>query len=73
VYAFDTWLYYVRKAGVVVSFQMHDEKGSYLPVGNEESHKKVLEDAIDKTNDKLNLNVKLGIDVQFAKKYSDAH
>ena len=73
VYAFDTWLYYVRQGGVNVSFQMHDEKGSYLPAGFEELHRKVLIEAIDRTNDKLKLNVKLDIDVQFGKNYSDTH
>lgn len=73
VYAFDTWLYYVREQGVVVNFQMHDEKGSYLSSGNEEDHKKKLLLAIEKTNQKLNLNVQLGVDVQFGDNYAETH
>ena len=73
VYAFDTWLYFVRKQGVVVNFQMHDEKGSYLSSGNEESHKQKLLTAIDKTNDKLKLNVKLFVDVQTGSNYAETH
>lgn len=73
VYAFDTWLYYVREQGVVVNFQMHDEKGSYLPDGNEEDHKKKLLLAIEKTNQKLKLNVQLGVDVQFGDNYAETH
>jgi len=73
VYAFDTWLYFVRKQGVVVNFQMHDEKGSYLSGGNEESHKQKLLAAIDKTNDKLKLNVKLFVDVQMGENYAETH
>jgi DNA polymerase I-like protein with 3'-5' exonuclease and polymerase domains len=73
VYAFDTWLAYVRASGVVKSLEMHDEIGFYLPKGQEEKYEEGLRKAIDKTNDKLNLNVKLDIDVQFGRSYSDTH
>jgi hypothetical protein len=52
---------------------MHDEKGSYLSGGNEEGHKQKLLTAIDKTNDKLKLNVKLFVDVQTGMTYADTH
>ena len=73
VYAFDTWLYFVRQQGVVINFQMHDEKGSYLSSGNEGGHKQKLLTAIDKTNDKLKLNVKLFVDVQTGNNYAETH
>jgi hypothetical protein len=72
-YCFDTWLYYCRKAGVEVVFQSHDEMGSYCKIGNEEALEGVLRIAMDKLNDKLNLNVKLGIDVQFGNNYAETH
>lgn len=73
VYAFDTWLFYVRKQGVVVNFQMHDEKGSYLKAGDEESHKEKLLLAIEATNKKLKLNIPLSVDVQFGNNYAETH
>ena len=73
VFAFDTWLYYVREQGVVVNFQMHDEKGSYLDLGQEEAHKQKLLTAIKKTNEKLKLNVELSVDVQFGNNYAQTH
>lgn len=73
VYCFDTWLYFVRKLGVTVVFQFHDEKGSYVLEGNEQERKDVLEEAMVMTNNKLKLNVPLGIDVKFGKSYSEVH
>jgi hypothetical protein len=73
VYAFDTWLFYVRKQNVVVNFQMHDEKGSYLKVGDEENHKEKLLLAIEATNKKLKLNIPLSVDVQFGNNYAETH
>jgi hypothetical protein len=73
VFAFDTWLYFVRQQGVVVNFQMHDEKGSYLEIGQEETHKNKLLTAIKKTNEKLKLNVELSVDVQFGSNYAQTH
>lgn len=73
VYAFDTWLAYVRKSGIIKRFEMHDEMGFYLLSGEESKHEQLLLDAIQKANDKLNLNVKLGIDVQFGANYAETH
>lgn len=73
VYCFDTWLYFVRKLGVTVVFQFHDEKGSYVLEGNEQQRKDVLEEAMVMTNNKLKLNVPLGIDVKFGPDYACVH
>lgn len=73
VYCFDTWLYFVRKLGVVINFQFHDEKGSYVIEGNEQERKDRLEEAMVMTNNKLKLNVPLGIDVKFGDNYAEVH
>jgi len=73
VYCFDTWLYYVRELGCVINFQFHDEKGSILEVGKEDERKDLLEKAMEMTNNKLKLNVPLGIDVKFGPNYSCVH
>jgi hypothetical protein len=73
VYCFDTWIYNVRKLGCVINFQFHDEKGSVVKVGQEQWRKDLLEKAMERTNDTLQLNVPLGIDVKFGKTYSEVH
>jgi len=73
VYAFDTWLYYVRKSGVVVRLQCHDEVVAFLDVGSEDKVKSSLSQAIEKANNKLKLNVELGIDIQFGDNYGNVH
>jgi hypothetical protein len=73
VYCFDTWLAHVRRSGVKITLQMHDEIGLYLPQGEEGAYRDILKDAIAKTNEKVKLNVVLDIDVQFGERYSDTH
>ena len=73
VYAFDTWLYFVRKQGVVKRLEMHDEIGFYLPKGEEAKYEAILKEAISKANDKLKLNVLLYIDVQTGSNYAETH
>jgi DNA polymerase I-like protein with 3'-5' exonuclease and polymerase domains len=72
-YCFDTWLYQVRKLGCVINFQFHDEKGSVVKIGQEQERKDLLDKAMERTNDTLQLNVPLGIDVKFGKTYSEVH
>jgi DNA polymerase I-like protein with 3'-5' exonuclease and polymerase domains len=73
VYCFDNWLYFVRKLGVKIPMQYHDEKLSYAAKGQEQDREDKLREAIKMTNDKLKLNVPLDIDVKFGKSYSEVH
>lgn len=73
VYCFDTWLYYVRQAGIKIAMQFHDEEGHYIERGSEVENEKVLREAIRKTNEKLKLNVLLDIDVQHGDNYAQTH
>lgn len=71
VYCFDTWVVFARKLGVQIVGQFHDEV--VVVSEDPDSIKERLQRAIEMTNDKLQLNVPLGIDVQSGKAYSDAH
>lgn len=73
VYCFDTWLYFVRQAGIKLVMQFHDEEGHYIDAGQEAQNEATLKDAIKKTNDKLKLNVLLDIDVQHGQNYAETH
>ena len=73
VYCFDTWIREFRKVRPQLTMQMHDEVGLEIKEGSRDKAEKLLRDAIDRTNEKLNLNVKLDISVQFGKSYADIH
>lgn len=72
-YCFDQWCaHYLAKRPNIVG-QFHDESINRIKKGEEKEHESVLRWAIDKVNEKLKLNIKLDIDVQFGYKYSDIH
>jgi len=73
VYCFDTWVYFVRKLGIKVSMQFHDEIVIEVDLGKEEETEALLKEAMVMTNNKLKLNVPLGVDVQFGSNYGMVH
>lgn len=72
-YCFDQWVahYLTQRPNIIGQF--HDESINRIPVGEEQEHESVLRWAIEKVNEKLKLNIKLDIDVQFGVRYSDIH
>jgi len=73
VYCFDTWLKYCIKEGEWPIAQFHDEGVWVLQEGTEDRTRDKLRNAINKTNEELQLNVTLDIDIQFGMSYSDIH
>ena len=71
VYCFDQWVFFARKLGVQIVGQFHDEV--VVVSDDPDSIQEKLQKAIEMTNEKLQLNVPLGIDVQVGKAYSDVH
>jgi hypothetical protein len=72
-YCFDQWVaHYLTKRPNIIG-QFHDESINRIPIGEETEHESVLRWAIEKVNEKLKLNIKLDIDVQFGMRYSDIH
>ena len=71
VYCFDTWLGYVRKQGIKISYQCHDEW--LANVSNKEDTIQKINTAIEKVNEKLKLNVKINCSIDFGNCYSDCH
>jgi DNA polymerase I-like protein with 3'-5' exonuclease and polymerase domains len=53
--------------------QFHDEVIVLVKEGEEQTTQRKMEAAIDLLNEELQLNVPLGIDVQFGKTYADIH
>ena len=73
VYCFDIWIREFRKIRPQITGQMHDEVILEVKEGNRERSVQLLQDAISRTNDKLKLNVKLAVSVQFGNRYSQIH
>lgn len=73
VYVFDRWIYYIRKQGVKISYQCHDEFLTNIKKGREEYMKKVINKAIDKTNEELKLNVTIGCSMDLGNTYAETH
>jgi len=73
VYCFDSWIKEWRNTRSQLTGQFHDEIISCIPEGKEEVYEKILKQAIEKVNEALILNIKLDIDVQFGKDYSEIH
>lgn len=73
VYCFDTWISFILDTRKQLTGQFHDEIILTIKKGNREKCKKLLLEALDKTNKKLELNIQLGIDIQFGDTYADIH
>ena len=73
VFCFDTWVYEVRKRGIKISLQYHDEIGFPFLREEEDKVREALTCAIKETNNKLKLNVPLGISIDIGSNYAEAH
>jgi len=73
VFCFDSWVSLCRERGIKTIGQFHDEIIALVQEGEEEQTKTTMEQAIEKLNEKLELNVPLGVDAQFGKSYADIH
>lgn len=73
VYAFDMWIKEFMEVRPEITGQMHDEVILTVKKGNREAAEKLLRDAIQRVNEKLNLNRDLDIDVQFGDSYAEIH
>lgn len=59
--------------GIKIILQYHDEHVAAVLKGQEESHRKALEEAIETVNNIIKLNVPLGISIDFGTSYSQIH
>lgn len=75
VYCFDTYVKYVRNQGIKISLQMHDEILFRLEDDPAIKHNisEKLRRSIVQVNSEINLNIPLGISIDFGKNYADCH
>lgn len=73
VYCFDIWISFLRKSGIKVAFQCHDEILFNLDKKDKETIKSKIEAALKKTNDFLKLNIKVDCESKFGETYASCH
>ncbi len=72
-YVFDKWVEKILNVRPQLTAQFHDEIVLEIKQGSQEKCKQLLNNCLEELNTELNLNRKLGIDVQFGHRYSDIH
>ena len=73
VFCFDSWVQECRSMGLKTVGQFHDEIITLVEEGNEDKEENIMTMAIDQVNQKVQLNVALGVDAQFGRTYADVH
>jgi len=73
VYIFDLWVANMRKLGITILMQYHDEVLFSVPKGHEEQTEELLKQAMDEVNETLQLNVTIGADAEFGDSYDQCH
>ncbi len=73
VYCFDTWLGYCISLGLDAIGQFHDEAIFLVKLGDEPKTSDAVYSAMNKTNDKLKLDVTLSTAPEFGDNYSEIH
>jgi DNA polymerase I-like protein with 3'-5' exonuclease and polymerase domains len=63
----------VRRQGIKIMLQYHDEIGFDFIKERQDEVKQILLTSIQKANEKLQLNVPLGISIDISRDYSEAH
>jgi len=73
VFVFDMVIKNLRKLGVIIQYQVHDEVLFSVPIGKEKETKNLIQKVMDIVNDELKLNVTVKMTPQFGNRYSDCH
>lgn len=74
VYCFDNYVREVRSQTIKLCGQFHDEIAFRFPKStNKEEIKRILNSSIDRVNDRLKLNIQLGISIDFGDNYAEIH
>lgn len=73
VYVFDSWVRNIFEKRKQLTGQFHDEIILEIKKGHRDACEALLKEAIQEVDRKLNLNVRLDVDVQFGERYSEIH
>ena len=72
-FLFDMWVKELKKGGVRILGQFHDEVIAEVKQGQQEKVKEYFKLAVQEVNNKFSLNRVLDVDVQFGKNYAGIH
>jgi hypothetical protein len=72
-YAFDRWVFYILESRPQMTGQFHDEVVLELKKGNREAMSELLNKAIEKVNNELQLNRELSCGTEFGESYAKVH
>lgn len=72
-YCFDTWISFVLEKRRQLTATFHDEGVWTVRKGYRKECTELMQEALEKTNEKLKLNRRLDIDVKFGDRYSEIH
>jgi DNA polymerase I-like protein with 3'-5' exonuclease and polymerase domains len=70
---FYNWVREVRRRGVKITLNMHDEIQLRVKKENIDEVKIILQESMDFVNKKFNLAVPIKIDIAVGKNYGDTH
>src|SRR6187402_320449 len=73
VFCFDLWVREVRKRGIKIMMQYHDEIAFLLREYKQEEVRQILTESIEAVNKSVRLNVPLGISIDFGINYAQIH
>ena len=73
VYCFDLWVREVRKRGIRIMLQYHDEIAFPLLEQDKDTVEMKLKESIKAVNDSVRLNVPLDVSVDFGLNYAQIH
>ena len=73
VYIFDRFIYHIRKLGLKLCFQYHDEIAANIAKWDKEKVEEMAKTAIQKVNEEIKLNVEVRIDFKFGDNYAEVH
>lgn len=72
-YVEDRWIFYMRKRGLKIILQYHDEIALYLRKEDKETVRNHVNEAMEEVNRELKLNVPISVSVDFGTNYSQIH
>jgi hypothetical protein len=72
-YAFDRWVFHILEMRTQMTGQFHDEVVLELKKGHRDDMTDLLNKAMDKVNDELQLNRKLSCGTEFGNSYAEVH
>jgi hypothetical protein len=71
VYVFDIWIGFMRRMGIKIAYQCHDEV--MFNTKKKEKTKEMIKDSMQMVNNLLKLNIEVGCSVDFGKNYAEIH